>query len=283
MLLKSVKVTNSQGLVLNFPLSDDGSPFLVTKIEGLDPVKATLVSSSFANQDGEQYHSSRREARDIKMEVSLTPDYGQEAVKDLRDQLYAFFMPKSLLTLGFHMFDKFAVSVFLESLDVNILGRVETFESDLFAADPEVTISMRCFNPDFVDPEIVTIEGSTVSDLTESVLDYIGTVETGVTFTLNIDRDISAFTIYHRPPDGTLRTADISYPFLAGDVVKITSVVGSKGVRLTRAGVESSILYAQSPQSNWLELKQGPNNIRVYAEGDPIPYTIEYTTKYGGL
>jgi len=283
MLLKSVDVTNSQGLVLGLPLEDISGGFVVKKIEGLDPVKATLVSSSFANQDGEQYHSSRREARNIKFQLGLEPDYSVAAVKDLRDQLYGFVMPKSLVTLGFHLFDKFAVSVFLDNLDVQIAGRVETFESDLFTADPEVNISFMCFDPDFVDPTPVIFDGMTVADLTESVLNYKGTIETGVTFTVSFDRDVSEFTIYHRPPDGSLRTSDISYPFLAGDVLKITSIIGSKRICLTRDGVESSVLYSQSPQSNWLELQPGNNNLRVYTGGAPIPYTIEYTTKYGGL
>lgn len=283
MLLKSLNVTNAQGLVLSLPLEDSSSGYIVKEVTGLDPVKATLVSSSFANMDGEQYHSSRRDPRDVKIKLGLEPDWGTQAVKTLRDQLYSFFMPKTKIILGFHMFDKFAVSVFLDHLDVDIIGRIETFEGPLFTQDPEVNISVRCFNPDFYDPNLVIFEGMTVSDLTTSVLSYLGTVETGVTFTIRPDRDISEFTIYHQPPDNTLRTVDVSYPLLAGDVVVINSIVGSKGVKLTRAGVESSILYAQSPQSNWLELQPGDNKLRVYAEGAPIPFSVEYTNKYGGL
>lgn len=283
MLLKSLDATNSRGSVLSLPLGDISGGFIMKKIEGLDPVKANLVSSSFANLDGEQYQSSRRVPRDIKITLGLNPDYGTQAVKSLRDQLYSYFMPKTKTTLSFHMFDKFAVSVFLDHLDIDIVGRIETFESDLFVEEPEVVISVRCFNPDFYDPISVIFDGMTVADLTETVLSYIGTVETGVIFTLSPDRAVDMFTIYHRPPDNTLRTADITYPFLAGDVVKITSIVGSKGVKLTRAGTETSILYAQSPQSNWLELQPGDNNLRIYAEGAPVPFNIEYTNKYGGL
>lgn len=283
MLLKSLNATNSQGSVLNFPLDDISGGFTVKKIEGLDPVKATLVSSSFANQDGEQYHTSKREPRNIKIKLGLNPDYGIESVMSKREQLYSYFMPKSLAILGFHLFDKFAVSVFVDHLDVQIPGRVETFECDPFVEEPEADISLMCFNPDFYNPNLVTFDGMTVADLTESVLSYVGSVETGVTFTINPDRDLDAFSIYHRPSDNLLRTSDVSYPLLAGDILKITSIVGSKSVRLTRAGVETSILYAQSPQSNWLTLQPGDNNIRVYSDGAPIPFSIEYTAKYGGL
>lgn len=283
MLLNALNVTNSQGLVLSLPLEDDSGGFSVQKIEGLDPVKANLVSTSFANMDGEQYQSSRRTPRNIKITLGLEPDYSTQAVKDLRDQLYNFFMPKTVVDLNFHLFDKFAISVFLQDLDLNIQGRIESFDSDLFVKEPTVDISIMCYAPDFVDLEPVIFDGMTVADLTETVLSYGGNIETGFLFTISPDRDLSEFTIFHRPPDQTLRTVDISYPLLAGDVLQISSVRGSKSVLLTRAGVVSSLLYAQSPQSDWLELQPGDNNLRVYAEGAPIPYTIEYTTKYGGL
>lgn len=283
MLLNRLDVTNRQGTVLELPLEDNSNGFSVKGIEGLDPVKATLVSSSFSNADGEQYHSSRREARDIKLSLGLDPDYGTISVKDLRDALSNYFMPKSKVTLGFHMFDKFAVSIFLGSLDLIIDGYVESFEAPLFVKDPTVDLIVRCFDPDFINPIPVIFDGSTVANLTETVLSYPGTVETGLIFTLMPDRAIDAFTIFHRPPDETLRMFDFSYPLLAGDVLKISTMVGSKSIKNTRVGVESSLLYAMSPQSNWLELQPGDNNLRVYAEGAPIPFSIEYTTRYGGL
>lgn len=283
MLLNALNVTNSRGSVLSLPLEDISTGFAVKSIEGLDPVKATLVSSSFANQDGEQYHSSRREARNIKIKLGLEPDWAAEDVKTLRDQLYAFFMPKTKAMLGFHMFDVHAQNILEQTLDLLIAGRIESFDTPLFTDEPEVDISVMCFDPDFYDPIGVIFEGMTVSDQTEAVLAYKGTVETGVVLTLRPDRAIDEFTIYHRPPDESLRTIDFSYPLVAGDVLVITSVLGSKSVKLTRAGTESSVLFAISPQSGWLELQPGNNNLRVYATGAPVPFSIDYITKYGGL
>ena len=74
MLLKTLKVTNSRGFTLDLPLEDISGGFIVKGIEGLGPVKATLVSSSFANMDGEQYHSSRRKARNLIVKLGLDPD-----------------------------------------------------------------------------------------------------------------------------------------------------------------------------------------------------------------
>lgn len=283
MLLKSLKVTNSRGSTLNLPLEDISAGFFIKDIEGLGPVKATLVSSSFANLDGAQYHSSRREARNLVIKLGLEPDYSESSVRELRTKLYNFFMPKTKAKLEFSLFDKFSESVLTQYLDLQIEGRIEAFEPDIFSKDPAVDMTLLCFEPDFIDPEPVVVEGSTVDDLTEFALEYSGTAETGVKFTIMPDRELTEFTIYHRPPDESLRTLYFEHPLVAGDEVEISSIIGSKYVILTRDGVESHILYALSPQSNWIEIFTGENDFRVYAEGDPVPFKIEYTNKYGGL
>lgn len=282
-MLEIVEVRTKQGSLLSLPLEDISSGIVVKEIAGLDPVKATLVSSSFANQDGEQYHSSRREARNIKMTLEFDPDWATMSVREIRNRLYEFFMPKSEVGLRFRFAPGLTLDSIFDDLVVDILGRVESFETPLFSKEPAVDISLLCFDPDFYDPNPVTVEGFSTSGSLESTINYAGTVETGIVFKLFVDRTLSEFSIYHRPPDGTMRTIDFSNPLVAGDVVTISTIVGAKEVVRTRSGLDTPILYAITPQSHWLEFQSGENHIRVYAEGADIPYTIEYTTKYGGL
>lgn len=283
MLLRKLDVVNSRGATLSLPLEDISAGFVVRDIQGLGPVKATLVSSSFATMDGAQYHSSRRESRNILLKLGLDPDYALYSVKDLRDQLYNFLMPKTEALFKFNLFDKFSDNIIEQVLDLEIKGRVESNEPSIFTKEPGVDISILCFDPDFIDPDPVIFEGNTVDDLTETPLEYKGSVETGVAFTLFPDRSMTEFTVYHRTPEDKLRTIYFSHPLVIGDEIEISSILGNKYVQLKRGGVVSSILYAISPQSDWFELHPGDNNIRVYAEGAPVPFTIEYTTKYGGL
>lgn len=273
-MLSKVEVRTTLGALLTFPLEDASGGFAVEEIEGLDPVKATLVSSSFAGLDGLQYQSARREARNLKLRVALEPDYVTESVRDLRKRLYGFFMPKSFVSFRFYL---------LDGLVVDIAGRVESFDSPQFVKDPVANISVMCFDPDFFEPTPIVEHGLTVADSTNSTITYNGTVETGVKFKLFVDRDLSTFTIYHQPPSDALRMLDFSSPLVAGDVLTISTVPGSKYATLTRASSDSSILWGISPQSSWIELMPGDNLLRVYAEGLPVAYTIEYTNKYGGL
>ena len=145
-------------------------------------------------------------------------------------------------------------------------------------------VVVRCLDSDFVDLEETVFSGSTVSTVTNTDLIYDGNVETGFEFVMSVNRTITSFSIYLTGSDGVDGFIDFAYNSLvAGDVLTISTVPGAKEVTLLHAGAESSILYAVSPQSNWLELKPGLNQLRVAATGAAIPFTIKYTNKYGGL
>lgn len=275
-MLQLVEVRTRQGDLLSLPLEDDSSGLRVAKIEGLGPVKATLVSSSFANMDGEEYQSSRREPRNIKLEIELDPDpESEDTVYGLRKQLYKFFMPKSEVTFRLYMAD---------GLEVDIVGRVETCEPEMFTQEPTIGISVMCFKPDFYELTPELVPGTTTSGDVPITIEYAGSIETGIQLTLNVDRTLPEFSVFHVPPnDETVQLDFNSDPLEAGDVLTISTVRGSKGAILTRAGVDSSVLYGISPQSKWIELQPGTNTIRVYAEGADIPLSIQYINKYGGL
>lgn len=273
-MLTKFDVSTAQGDLLTLQLDDTSQGYIVQEIEGLDPVKATLVSSSFAAMDGEQYQSSRRETRNIKIQLGLDPDPLTDSVRSLRKRLYGYFLPKSEVTLSFYSDDGPRVS---------IVGRVESFETALFTQEPAVDISIICYDPDFYDPVPQHLSGNSTAGTAKTVVHYDGEVETGIVFKLNVNRTLTDFTIYHTLPSGELKQLDFSGSLVSGDVLTISTVTGDKGATLIHTGTSSSVLYAISPQSHWLELVPGDNLLRVYASGAGVPYTIDYTTRYGGL
>lgn len=258
-----------------FTLEDDSSGIRVSKIEGLGPVKATLSSSGFADSDGEVYQSSRRDNRNIKLYLELDPATDEATVWDLRKRLYRIFMTESEVKLTFNLVDETSVST---------VGRVEVFDYDHFVEEPEAFISLMCFDPDFYSQETTTVPGVTTAGQDSMVIDYDGSVESGITFVLNVDRTLPDFSIYQVTPEGETHSLVFdNYPLEAGDVLTISTVAGSKGATLVRAGVTYSVLYGVSPESRWFELQPGENSIRVYAEGAAIPFDISYVMKLGAL
>lgn len=273
-MITMVEAKNAQGSLLSLPIRDTSSGIVVADVEGLSPVNAVLVSTSFANTDGSQDQSARRESRNIKLSLDLFPDYVYSTVESLRRRLYAYFMPKSEVLFTFY--DNAGPTV-------NIVGRVETFDEPLFSKEPRAVISVMCFKPDFIDPTPVIVAGETTSGEVELAVPYAGTVETGIRFSMTTNRSLSDFTIYHRAPDGTQRSLEFAAPLISADVLDISTVFGNKGAVRSRSGSSSSLLYAISPSSAWIELQPGLNYIRVYAAGASIPYTITYLDRYGGL
>jgi hypothetical protein len=272
--LTKVEVTNRRGNMLNLAINEDDNPYQVDEIEGLEPVKATLTSSGYVGEDGEIFQSAKRVARNIKIKLDLDPDFIANTYESLRQGLYPFFTPKSQIKLRFYSDT---------GLYVDINGVVEDFASPLFQQDPIVNISIMCFLPDFTDPRIVSVDGFTVDDDEDMVLDYPGSVETGTVVTLNVNRVLTDFTIYNMDEGGNILQLDFAGALVDGDQLVVSSLKGSKGITLTRIGVSSSYLYGRSSQSSWIELDQGLNNFRIYAPGDPIPYVLEYVVRYGGL
>lgn len=274
-MLNEVEVRTSQGLFLTMPLDDITDGIVIQEIEGLDPVKATLISSKYAKLRGSLYQSSSVDDRNIKFKFGLEPYDALQTVQAIRDKLYGYFMPESPVELRFRK---------STGLEVMINGVVESCENPLFTAEPTVDVSIMCFDTDFVDPDVIEIAGSTVSDATTFDLEYIGNAPTSILFTLMPNRDITQFTIYCMTPDGNTHNLDFAASMMSGDELIINTKPGSKSVTQLRSGsTYATPLYGVSPQSGWPLLRKGPNTFRVYAEGAPVPFLISYNTRYGGL
>lgn len=273
-MLTQVDITTRRGTTLSLEMEENDSGYQIEDIEGLSPVKATLVSKSFVGQHGEQFQSFKRESRNIVFKLDLEPDFVSNTFTTLRQNLMSYFLPGSKIKMRFHQ---------STGLYLDIEGVVEDHSSPIFSEDPKVDISVMCFLPDFIDPRMVKIPGGSVSDNTLTSIEYPGTVETGIVLTLNVNRSLPAFTIYNTGEDGDLYQMDFNEALIAGDELVVSSLVGAKGITLTRAGVSSSLLRGKPVQSAWIQFSEGINQFRVYAPGDPVPYELEYVVRYGGI
>lgn len=276
MSISKIEARTGLGMLLTLTLGDASNGYAVEDVGGLDPVKSTISSSTFANLPGGKIQASRREMRNILIKLKLEPNFAVgQTVRQLRTHLYSFFITDIDVSLRIYMDD---------GLTVDTAGRVETCEAPLFTDEPRMNISIVCEDPDFIELEPIVVDDQlTVEDLDEFTITYEGSVPTGIQFVLNLDRSLTEFTIYQRPPDNILRTLDFAAALVDNDVLTINTVPGNKYITLTRTGVDSSLLYGMSPQSKWVTLMPGDNHFRVHAVGAAIPFTITYTPRHGGL
>lgn len=273
-MLTKIDVANNRGTNTTLFLDNPYTGLVLESIDGLDPVDAEITSSGLGTMDGEQYQSSRRGRRNIIFKFDVMAHYTQKSTKALRKELYAIFMPKTDVHFVFHFDDD-------ESLEIS--GRVESFAFPLFVKEPKATISIICFDPDFksISPTLVT--GNTALNNEELLIDYEGTTETGFIFRLPVTKPLSKVSIQQIAPDNSMNRLEFDTPLVAGDTLHISTISGAKSANRLNGENSNSVLYGVSPQADWLNLSEGPNRLRVYAEGAVLPFTIEYHNRYGGL
>jgi hypothetical protein len=274
-MLTAVDITNPSGNTLSLPLLDSSAGYSIRDIGGLGPVTAALTSSSLAQVDGAQPQNARRDIRNITMKLGLKPNYGMNTVQSLRFNLYDYLLPKAIIDLGFYIDGV---------LYVVTSGQVESCDPVIFSADPEVDISIICYDPDFFGPSELNLSGHTQADhTTTSLIQYAGTSDAGFIFTLHVDRAISDFVITNTTSNDLVRSLELTASFIPGDVIAINTIPGSKGVTLTRSGITTSILYYMNPLSTWPFLQKGDNNFAAYTSGAGILYDLVYTPRFGGI
>ena len=273
-MLTVVEVTNILGSTLRLPLLDTSNGYSVRDVEGLGPVAATLTSSSLAQVDGAQPQNARRDVRNITMKIGFEPDFVNTTVQSLRSALYDYLLPKANVGLNFYIDDV---------LTLVTSGQVETFDNVLFTADPEADISILCYDPDFYGPAPVVLSTTTRSDTNTNLVNYDGTSEAGLIFTLNVNRALTDFWITNARPDNVRQKMEVTGSYSSGDVITIDTRPGSRGVTLLRSGSTSPILYALDMTSTWLSLMRGANQFGAFAAGAGVPFTMSYTPQYGAI
>lgn len=274
-ILTRLEIQNVQGNTLALPLLDSSGGYIVKDIEGLDPVKATLTSAAMAQVDGAQPQSSRRDTRNITAKLGFAPNWATNDIRSLRANLYNYLLPKSSVLLNF-FFD--------EVLYAKTQATVESFDNSMFSQDPEVALSLICYDPDFYAAASETIPGNTVTNTTTQTISYEGTSDTGFIFTLWPTAAGTGFTLYNTHPDNTAQVFNApSLPYLAGDVITVNTIPGQKSITLKRSNVVTSVLYSVLPGSMWPTLAKGDNSFRCLFGTAGVPLTVKYTAKYAGL
>lgn len=274
-MLTAVEATNGIGATLRLTVMNSENGYLVREITGLDPVPATLTSSTMAQRDGAQFQNARRETRNIVIKLGLEPDFAATTVASLRTGLYDYFMPKENVLLGFYVD---------EVLTYLIQGQVETLTNAMFSADPEVDISILCYDPDFYSPADTSVEVDTVDGTIETPITYEGTTDTGLIFQMTLTADLDeGIALYNTPPANAYQGMVIQASLLTGDILTVNTIDGQKAITLTRGGNDSSLLYALQDGAVWLFLHRGVNYFRVYGEVEDMATTVTYNAKYGGI
>ena len=288
-MLTDVHIYNPQGSLLSLPL-DGSSGYIVKNIDGLGPVKANVITSTYAGMPGGAYQTSKDDMRNIVLQLGLDPSYASaDPFGALRRALYPWLSPKMKVTMQF-------ISSNFET--VQLVGYVETFEPTLFTAEPEVQISILCPDPYF--SAITPITGGRTGS-GSFVVTNPGIIDTGFDLTLTIGTVATPELVPHIE---LIRMIPVQYTeggvgyydemtcdspvSIHGEsaLIKIVTVRGSKSAHFTC--VHSSIHYDVDLlpyMDGWIDILPGANTFQIdyTAISETVTVGLSFTARYGGL
>ena len=136
-MIYSMTVTNFKNESLKLELSNPTpSGLIVTNIEGIGSIQATINTTDMATADGAWFNSARANTRNI---VCHLMPMDEPSVEENRHKIYRYFPVKKKLKLTFDT----------DTITSVIEGYVETIESDIFSDKESVTVSILCPDPLF--------------------------------------------------------------------------------------------------------------------------------------
>lgn len=261
-----------------FMPSDD--PVFVRNIDGLGPVKADVITTELAGGRDELYQDSKSGKRNIVLTLGLNPDWVDQTMATLRQLLYAYLIPQQWCKLRF-------TSDHMPTVDIE--GYVESFDPNMFSADPEIQVSIINPKPDFVEIDATIYTGVVDDGTTELEFNYLGTVDSG--FELRVEA--SDVNVAYNGSFIIKNVAwDIEQIFEVDPVIvdltknfKMSSLRGNKRVQTvaTAGGAVTNLLAKVTDESTWPILMPGENVFSLAAEEPGQIWTLAYFNRFGGL
>lgn len=301
-MLNKIVVTNPKGEALELELSNpDKSGLTVAKVEGLGPPKANINGQEIANTDGMFYTSARAETRQIIFTLefrSRTADsqYGELTIEQCRRMCYRFFPLKKKIT----------ITVYTDEQILFTTGYVESNEPEIFSMQEYATISVICPDPFMYD----TGSGSTIfSGIqpsfqfpfsneslntkliefgqiwldTAAVLDYVGTVDTGVVITIHALGACENITLYNIDTNeqiyiSTDKIRDVTgVTFGLNDDIILSTVKGDRYCRLLHNGIYYNVIGALGRDVDWFQISNGTNLFGFSAANGENNISVEFS------
>lgn len=297
-MIHSVKVKNYVGNEILMKLADpEPSGFLVFNMTGLGPEKGEIRTTDIVTGDGGFYNSSRLPSRNITMMIryfytgsSVDPDTKRRIEAEfLRHKVYKFFPIKQRVELTFTT----------DSRVCWIEGYLESNEPVIFSKETHTQLSIICPFPYFYDagPNAIneTVFWGTkplfmfpfmnnhlttpliifgdILNIRQQTIDYDGDAEIGVRITIDVvaNNPVGDVDIWNVGTRELMRVSAARLEALTGsrlkigDHIEISTIRGSRYIRLYREGIWTNVLNVLGEEPWWHKLVKGPNTFAFEA------------------
>lgn len=272
-----------QGDQLRF--NDIGDAFTITEIQGLNPPKANIYTSTSALIDGGRYTGAKVEMRTIHLAFAI-----ERTAEANRIEMYKVFRTKQPVKLSYKS----------DRLDVWIEGYIQTVSPTYFAKKQIVTVEILCPFPYLKSAQEVVNELSSIigmfhfpfqststPELVMGEIDILniidipnlGGIETGIIFELYAKDEVTNPKIYNYI---TGEYIEIDFTMQSADLITINTETGNKSITLLRNGVETNLFNYLAEGSTWLQLELG-NNEFCYTTQSGVLTDLNVTIRHYDL
>ena len=310
-MIKSVTAVNFKGESIKMDLfHPESSGFIIIKIDGIGPGKATVTKNDSKVYDGGTITSARLPSRNIKMEIQFL---WVNSIEDVRHKSYKYFPLKKPIKLIFET----------DTRTVEIEGVVESNEPDIFSSEESTNISIICPDPYFYASgenslsktefsginamfEIPSDTGYSNESLAEALTEistlYIqsergimnyGEVDIGVIISIKPLAVVKGILTISNVTLGQNMSFDLNkiktiteQDFHLGDELVINTLRGKKSVTLVREGKNYNALSCIDTRTDWIYLTSGENTFTYYLDGEGIEdlqFSVTNSILYEGV
>lgn len=282
-MLTKVQVYSSQPSASVLAFDENGRAEIdliqITDISGLDPVEATVNTSSLGDVDGAAYIGTEVPDRNIVLTLRPNPDYSNWTFDRLRRFIYSYFMPRASVKLVFYNDE-------VPDFPVEINGIVEHVGANPFSKDPEFLVSIVCPDPYFTSTKGETISGSISGGMNLVDVPNAGNIPIGVYLKVDYESASTPANLKVQVQN-SLVVSDFNVENLNTNNVyfEMNSKAMQKFVREVDlgSGVISNRLSEIKEGSVWPVLQPGSNKLGVTIDSGSASWEMTYFERYGGI
>lgn len=310
-MIKSITAINYLGEQLTLELAaPEKSGLWVKSVDGIGPGKATINVTNMASNDGGVFNSARAETRNINIVLGMYDiKIGDSdwSIEKSRQETYKYFPKKRWVRLIFETDNRYLyIDGYVESNEPDIFEKRETTDISIICPDPNFyefggghIVDLATVTDNFEFPysneslsEDLTEFGIISIDVSTSLIDYKGEIETGCIFRIKCRGSVEGINLYNvvtgesmSIDDSKLDSTVFPNGIINGDMIEICTIRGNKSAIIIREGITYNIINALGMNPNWFQIYQGDNIFAFTATSgaNNIEIEILYEEAYEGV
>ncbi|CEG28076.1 phage tail family protein [Bacillus sp. B-jedd] len=285
--MEKVTYINTRGETIEF---SHRPPFILSKIDGLGDVEASVQSQQAYGQDGDTYINSQLEPRYISMEISIVAKH-QNDLSQNRQLLTRLLNPKN--GEGYLKYENGLVTRIIGA----ICEHVPKFPPNSRKSRYQVSfINLKCPNPYW----------QSADEYSESLSSWEGTFEFPFSFPIEFgtranrailsndgDEKTPVVIVFYGPAtspsitnETTGETIKVNRVLASGEVLEVNTEFGNKTVEIIKPdGLRQNVFNYIDPDSEFFQLAPGKNALFFASEDieNPGSALIKYKKRYIGV